>query len=210
MTRIIYDISVVLGEQSVDYPGDMPFQRKTVGSIAQNDDYHLSIMKMNAHAGTHIDIPYHFIADNKTIEQYPPRDFIRTAHVVETADNPVQPKAFEHLDIAVGDAVLFKTGNSLIGRCRSGVFSQDFVYLSGSTAAYCVEKKIGLVGLDYISVDKYRDATYPVHYKLLGNGIFILEGIDLARVPEGRYTLSCLPLKIKGAEASPVRAILMK
>jgi arylformamidase len=65
------------------------------------------------------------------------------------------------------------------------------------------------VGLDYITIDRHGDETAPAHHKLLGSGIPVLEGIDLAAVPPGRYTLICLPLKIKNGEASPVRAILV-
>jgi len=116
----------------------------------------------------------------------------------------------ENLDIEPGDALLFKTDNSISSRCRNGVFFESFVYLSSEAADFCVEKKVSLVGIDYISIEKYGDETFPSHRKILGNNILILEGIDLKAVPPGKYTLLCLPLKIKGGEASPVRAILLQ
>jgi arylformamidase len=116
----------------------------------------------------------------------------------------------ENLDIEPGDALLFKTDNSVSGRCRNGVFSENFVYLSSAAANFCVEEKIRLVGIDYISIEKYGDEAFPSHRKILGNNILILEGIDLKEAPQGRYTLICLPLTIKDGEASPVRAILLQ
>jgi arylformamidase len=66
-----------------------------------------------------------------------------------------------------------------------------------------------MVGIDYITIERYGDEAFPSHHTILGKGIPVLEGLDLKEVPPGRYTLICLPLKIKGAEASPVRAILV-
>jgi arylformamidase len=82
--------------------------------------------------------------------------------------------------------------------------------LAPEAAEYCVEKGVKLVGIDYITIEKHGDDEFPSHKTILGNDIFILEGINLAEVPPGRYTLFCLPLKINGAEASPVRAILVR
>src|SRR3990172_13172859 len=89
-------------------------------------------------------------------------------------------------------------------------FSIHSVYLTPEAADLCVEKQVRLVGIDYMSVDNMEDKTFPVHRTLLENNILILESINLHEVPSGRYTLVCLPLKIKGGEASPVRAVLLR
>ncbi len=117
--------------------------------------------------------------------------------------------ALRKLDIKPGEALLFKTANSMKGQCTRGTFSDDFVYISSEAADYCVEKKCGMVGLDYITIEKYGDTDFPAHRKILGANVYILEGINLKAVPPGSYTLVCLPLRIKGGEASPVRAILI-
>ncbi len=207
----IYDISVVLGTESIDYPGDTPYSRDLICTIDDNGIYDLSKLVMSSHSGTHIDAPSHFIPHSKSIEKYDIQNFILPAQVVNIEDKEsVQPVELENLDIEPGDALLFKTDNSISGRCRNGVFSESFVYLSPETAAFCVEKKVSLVGIDYISIEKYGDEAFPSHRKILGYNILVLEGIDLKEVPQGRYTLICLPLKIKGGEASPVRAILLR
>ena len=91
-----------------------------------------------------------------------------------------------------------------------GLFSESFVYLSPQAAEVCGKKKLGLVGIDYVTIDKFGETSSPAHHKLLGNDILILEAINLKDVPPGKYTLLCLPLKIKGCEGSPVRAVLLK
>jgi len=83
------------------------------------------------------------------------------------------------------------------------------VHVYGFISDFCAEKKASLVGIDYVTIDRYGDEASPAHRKLLGSGILILEGINLREVPLGEYTLFCPPLKIKGGEASPVCAILV-
>jgi arylformamidase len=206
----IYDITVTLGGGAIDYPGDPPFRREQVSAIRTGGAYDLSRLEMSAHAGTHIDAPAHFIPGGRTIDQYAAADFIFPAHVV-TIESRESIRASELAALAIrpGDAVLFKTENSRSGRCRSGAFSPDYVTLSVEAAELLVRKKAGLAGVDYLSADRHDAPDHPVHQALLRNGILILEGIDLGQVPEGRYTLWCLPLKIAGAEASPVRAVLV-
>ena len=203
------DISVLLGEESIDYPGDTPYQRKTVQSLLSGDDCNLSELTMSAHAGTHLDAPFHFVSNGKTIDQIPIERFICSAHVVEAKDETaVYTHKLNIPNIQKGDAILFKTQNSTSGRCANGIFDENFIYLSEEAARWCVKKKVGLVGLDYISVEAYSSKTSTVHRKLLENNILILEGLNLAKVPEGHYTLLCFPLKIKGGDGSPVRAVL--
>ena len=121
----------------------------------------------------------------------------------------VRRDELEGREIARGEAMLFKTGNSADGRVASGRFTENYIGIAPDAAAFCVENGVSLVGLDYISVDPFGRGSYPAHDALLGAGIPLLEGINLKDVPPGRYTLICLPLKIAGCEASPVRAVLI-
>jgi arylformamidase len=206
----IYDISVVLGKESIDFPGDEPFARKWTQRLQEGGVCDLTSLCLSAHAGAHLDSPAHFLPGGKTLDRYPLRDFMRPAQVVEIQDPEcVRPGELEPLEIKEGDALLFKTENSQSGRSRSGVFSERFVYLSGEAAEWCVRHGVGLVGLDAISIERYGDERFPAHRRLMENGVLILEGIHLGDVPPGRYTLLCLPLKLEGCEASPVRAVLI-
>jgi arylformamidase len=90
------------------------------------------------------------------------------------------------------------------------VFTPDFVSLSPEAASSCVSRGTGLMGIDYLSMDRFEDVSLPVHHILLENDVLILEGLDLSQVAAGRYLLICLPLSIENAEASPVRAVLVR
>jgi arylformamidase len=207
----VYDISVMLGQESIDYPGDAPYSRKVMCAIRDGAPFELSRLVMSAHSGAHIDFPAHFILNGKTQDQCDISDFIITAQVVEIEDTEtIRPGEFQHLDIKPNEALLFKTENSRRGLCKSGRFSDLYVHLSPEAAEFCVDKRVSLIGIDYLTIEKHGDETFPAHRKVLGNNILILEGIDLENVPPGAYTLICLPLKIGGGEASPVRAVLLE
>lgn len=206
----IYDISITLGEESFPFPGDPPFSKEMILSMKDGAPCDVSALSMCAHSGTHIDMPSHFIAGGRTLDDCSPESFILPARVIcVEGKHAIGPEEIREIDIDPGDALLFRTDNSATGRCRSGVFSERFVWLTPVAAAVCAEKKAGMVGLDYITIEAYGDEAFPTHRRLLESGILILEGIDLENVPPGRYTLVCLPLKIKGGEASPVRAVLL-
>jgi arylformamidase len=207
----VFDISILLGKEDVCYPGDAPFSRQVVSSIEKGAAYNLSNLTLSSHAGTHIDAPAHFIKGAKTIDQYPLKRFIIPAHVVDAEDEEaIEAQIFQNLDIKSGDALLFKTMNSMSGLSTGGSFSEKFVYMSEEAAHRCVDLKVGLVGIDYLSIDQYSDDDAPAHRILLENDILILENINLREVPEGEYALFCPPLKIRDAEASPVRAMLLR
>jgi len=207
----IYDISVLLGSESIVFPNDTPYSRDSVLTIESSGICNVSKLVLSTHYGTHIDAPYHFIQNGKSIDQYLVQEFILPAQVIEIKDTEsIRRPELEPLDIKQGDALLFKTNNSASGRSIGGIFSEDFVYLSTEAADFCAKKRVSLLGIDYATIDKYGDMNFPAHRTLLKKGILILEGIHLKDVPAGKYSLFCLPLKIKGGEASPVRAILAR
>ncbi len=206
----IYDISISLGKESIDYPGDTPFSIEQTSTIQDGGTCDLSTLVLSAHSGTHIDTPAHFIAGARTLDSYSLEEYILPARVVNITNKvAIEPDELEKLDIEPDVGLLFQTDNSASGRCTNGIFSEDYVYLTPEAADYCIEKRTRLVGIDYISIEKYGDKDHPAHRKLMGNDVLILEGINLQRVPPGNYTLLCFPLKIAGAEASPVRALLL-
>lgn len=209
--EFIYDISVALGAESIDHPTIPKYSRELVLKLKDGQHCNLSRLVMCTHSGTHIDTPSHFVPDGKTLDDYPADKWILPAQVVNIEHlEAIYPSELEGLGIRAGNALLFKTNNSKTGRCASGVFSEDYVFLSPEAADFCVRKKVGLVGIDYVTVDRHADSSYTAHHILLGNGIRILESINLKDVPPGRYTLICLPLKIEGAEGAPSRAILLR
>jgi arylformamidase len=104
--------------------------------------------------------------------------------------------------------VLFRTRNSDFWENEEREFQKDFVALSMDAAAYLVQRGVKLVGIDYLSIAPYQQSR-PTHEVFLKAGVVILEGIDLSKVPQGRYTLYCLPLNLHGADGAPARAVLV-
>lgn len=209
--EVVYDISIPLGGGSVDWPGLPPYSRQLVSEIKRGGSADISKITMICHVGTHVDTPAHFIASGKNLDDYPVQEWIMPAQVVVIQDSQsVHISELDRLDIRRGEAILFQTDNSRSGRCTSGTFSEDFVYISTEAADFLIDRNVNLVGIDYGSVDRFGDETLPTHRKLLAHGIRILEGINLKDVQIGRYTLICLPLSISQAEGAPARAILVR
>lgn len=205
----VYDISAPLNTAPA-YPGDRPYFQEWMARLDKGDDYSLSALALSSHAAAHLDFPSHLLKSGKSQEQYSLKRFIIPAMVISVSgEGPVLPSSLTGSKIDKGQALLFKTCNSK-KHLMQAAFSEESVYLSLDLAQLCVAKEVSLVGIDCLSVDKYGDSSLSVHRTLLENDVLILEGIDLAAVPGGRYSLICLPLSVKDAEASPVRAVLVR
>lgn len=202
------DISTELSPQTPVYPGDPAFERRLLCDMAAGHPFELSSLSLSAHAGAHLDAPRHFFEAAAGIDRFPPESFLLAAKVVAAAGAAITPEDLSETPPCPGGALLFRTRNSSQGRRRLA-YRKDYTHLSLAAARRCLELGAALVGIDYISVDRHGDEAYPAHRLLLGAGSFILEGLDLSAAPPGDYGLICLPLKIRGGEASPVRALLV-
>lgn len=204
----VIDISMPLGPRTPVYPGDPPFERRVLCSQSQGQAFELSSLHLSAHAGTHIETPKHFIPDGQTLDQAKPGSFILPVKVIQVSGPVVLESDLAGTQPQTGRALIFRTRNSSSGLTRQPGYHSDYAHLSLEAAQRCLELGAPLVGLDYLSVDRHGDETYPVHKLLLGSGCYLLEGLDLADAQPGDYLLICLPLNIEGGEASPVRAVL--
>jgi arylformamidase len=203
----IYDVTVPLSADVPTFPGDPRFHMEFSHSIAAGDPYNVSQLTLGAHSGTHVDAPYHFLADGATIDQLPLELLIGRARVVDmTALDRIDRADLERADLRDDIRTLFKTRMS--GQLRQPTFLEDFVYLTPEAATYLVKVGIKLVGIDYLSIEKFGSKDYPAHHALLGAGVVIIEGLDLSEVDAGEYDLTCLPLRIAGADGSPARVVL--
>ena len=206
---MIIDITRTLGQDDIAYPGDPVFAREEFIAKSVDDEsaaaYTAARLTMSSHSGTHLDAPRHLFADGLTLDQYPPERFILTARVI-SCEEPhfVGTACLAGLDLPAGEAVLFRTVNSLLPRDGSG----DYVSITPQAARALVKSGVALVGIDHLSVDAADAAALPVHRILLKAGVLILEDVNLGAVSPGRYRLTCLPLKIRNADAAPCRAVL--
>jgi arylformamidase len=204
------DISYPLSKDMIYWPEDpIPPSVESTSMQAEEDIITMSQMTINSHHGTHIDAARHFFPQGKTIDQMPVDAIMGPARVIEIKDTvSIKPEELENHNIQPGERILFKTVNS--SYYQKGKFVEDFVYISTEGAHYLKDKKVAVVGLDYLGIGSFRDRDnlVEVHKTLVGNGIWVIEAINLSAVKAGRYEIICLPIKIKDGDAAQARAIL--
>lgn len=188
----------------IQWPTDFRYEREQVRDMRTGDDYNLSVLRTGVHVGTHIDAPRHFTADGMDIAAIPLELLVGQATVVEIREK--RHIEAEDLDGVDSERVLFRTANQALWQRQA--FSKDFVALTVPAAERLIETGIRLVGIDYASVDAFEASECPVHRLLAGAGVVVIENIDLARVPAGRYELVALPSKLADAEGAPARVMV--
>lgn len=193
----IYDISQEVFSCKV-FPGDPAPERKVMCSIDAGDVCNLTAISMCAHNGTHIDAPFHFINDGKTVNQVSLEPFVGFAYVAE------------HHGIVSGDdaAYIIEKANAQNPEAARRILIKDDAVVSEEAAKVFAASNLLLLGNESQTVGP-EDAPMAVHLILLGAGMILLEGIRLAEVPEGVYLLNAAPLNLAGADGAPCRAILI-
>jgi arylformamidase len=202
------DVSVPLRTGMVHWPGDPPVTIERVMDMARGDDVTVSAIDMGAHTGTHVDAPFHFLPDAPSLDALDPEAMVGPARVIGIDDDvAIQPDELARHELRPGDRVLFKTANS--DRCwTTDEFVEDFVYITEDAAAVLAALPVRLVGIDYLSVGGFHADGAEIHRRLLGAGVWIVEGLDLRGVEPGAYDLVCLPLRLAGGDGAPARALL--
>lgn len=204
----IHDISVPISVELPTYPGDCTVEYAPWTRVAHGELANVSRLTVCTHAGTHLDPPCHFLDGAQSVDQIPLSRLMGRALVVEVHDaQQIGHKELERLPVRGAERVLVKTKNSELWK-KSG-FQEDFAALSPDGARYLIEAGVKLVGIDYLSIEPFS-GDGSVHRTLLENDVLILEGLDLSDVEPGEYELICLPLKIKGGDGAPVRAVLRR
>jgi arylformamidase len=203
-----YDITLPIHDGMITFPEDPDVRVQPHSRIAEGDDANVSALSFGSHTGTHVDAPSHFIDDGRTVDRLPLEDLVGPARVVRI-DDDVRAIGEEHLRQAGIDGetrVLLRTRNAAL--LHRDEFDQDYAYLTPGAARFLARTGVRLVGTDYLSVEAF-DADEPeAHHTLLESEVIIVEGLDLRDVPEGRYELICLPLRLQGLDGAPVRAVL--
>ena len=201
-----HDISLKLSGETVRWVTSPPFELAERRRMSKGDANNSSALNMSVHSGTHIDAPFHFVADGNTIDQLPVERFIGPALVYAVeAERYITKEHVAGIRLDGATRVLFKTRNSELLHQRE--YDPDFVAFSVEAAQSLVELGVELVGLDYLSV-AHADEQVPVHRAFLDHGVVLLEGIDLSAVAPGRYELMCLPIPLGDSDGAPCRAVL--
>jgi arylformamidase len=207
--RFVWDVSVPDRPDMHFYPGDPTLEQTQIRAIKRGDAANLTYLSLGAHTGTHVDAPAHFIDGAPTLERVGLDRMVGPAQVLDLRGRAaIDAAALRAHQIHRGDIVLFRTDNS--ERWALPGFQKDFVYLTRDAADLLVERGVKTIGWDYLSIEQFGSKTFEVHKRLLGEGILIIEGLDLREIAAGPYLLSCLPLKLEGVDGAPARAVLMR
>lgn len=205
----IIDISPPVCEATAVWPGDVPFSRSVQADIHGGANIHLSSLNTTVHCGAHADAPLHYHKDGKSIDETELTHYIGPCQVITIAPNDtalVRPQDIASKLIPGISRILFKTGT----QPDWDVFNTDFMAVAPETIELCAAKGIVLLGIDTASFDPFTSKDLPAHKLLYTHNIRNLECLQLAHVDDGVYELIALPLKLKGFDASPVRAVLRR
>jgi arylformamidase len=202
---MLYDISPAISSALAVWPGDTPPSREVLQDLTRGDTVTLSTLRATVHLGAHADAPSHYGLGAATIDAQPLELYLgecEVIHVAAASDRQVTPGLLSRM--ASAPRVLLATGTAP----DPSVFNRDFAALAPELIDHLHERGVRLVGVDTPSVDPADSKTLPAHNRCLAHDMAILEGLRLADVPEGRYELIALPLRLVGFDASPVRAVL--
>ena len=189
----VYDISQEVFS-CVVFPGDPKPEKQTMCSTAAGDLYNLTAFSMCAHNGTHVDAPFHFLGEGKTVDQMDLDAFVGPCFVARHTGDVTAEDARAILARSNGAQRILIAGPATVTLEAAEVFAAQPLRLLGNESQ--------TVGPE--------DAPMQVHKVLLGKEIVLLEGVVLSHIPEGTYLLSAAPLNLAGADGAPCRACLIE
>lgn len=206
----IYDISLTIEPGMTVWPGDAEVILEQVATIGENSQSNNSKLCMSVHTGTHVDAPVHFIPKTTGVDQLSLKILTGRVYVLEmlkttliTADElkkaEIPPRTRR---------LIIKTRNSQLWSSKNKGFQEEFVGIDASGAQYLIDHGVKLIGLDYLSIAPYKEGK-ATHELFLKSGVVIVEGLNLSKISQGRYSLFCLPLKLLNSDGAPARAILI-
>lgn len=201
----LIDITHPLSNSTAPWPGDTQFKFEFASRIRDGASCNVGRFTSGIHSGTHMDAPYHYNEQGLKIDQLDLDILIGPARVfLAQGRNPITREVFAGLDAKATPRVLVRTNH-----CDDKtVFPSYIPTLAPDVPAWLGEQGVRLIGLDLPSVDKIDDPKMTIHHLLDAANVIILENLDLRAVAPGTYELIALPLKLAGAEGSPIRAVL--
>lgn len=208
---IVRDVSVPLDADCPLWPHSPGVRLDWIKRLAAGDGCNNSVLHCDVHAGTHVDAPLHTLAAGADVASLEPDVFWGPAFVAQCREETrLGPRELTRLGIPSScRRLLLRTANSRLWKSRDRSFRTDFAALTEEGARWLVSRGLRLIGADYLSVQPFGQEP-QVHTILFAGRIVVLEGLDLGDVEEGWWELCCPPLRLSGAEASPVRALLRR
>jgi len=207
------DLTLTISASIPTFP-DSPKPQFILWSTLKDNEYNLELLFLSSHTGTHLDAPYHFVKNGIKIHQIPLDRLVGNGILIKI-------KKGKNQSITKNDLILFERKHGNIPKYSSIFFYTEWQKnlnnscyfinnpgLSESAATYLVSKKINLVGIDSPSIDLGQDKNFKVHQILAKNNILIVENLsNLNKISSKQFDFVILPLKLKDATGSPVRAI---
>jgi arylformamidase len=202
--RRIWDISQTMRPELPVWPGDTEFAFERTWRIEDGSPVNVARMTMSTHSGTHADAPLHYAADGMDAASMDLSPYLGECLVIDArgVSNEIDIGDLPHIDSA--DRVLFRTWESF----PHDQWRSDWLPIAPETVEWLALQGVRLIGTDAPSVDPQDSKTMAAHLAVLKHDLRILEGLVLDDVPEGRYELIALPLKVAGGDAGLCRAIL--
>jgi arylformamidase len=206
--RRLRDISVVVRPGTPEWPGDTPYSCRWTWSISAGASVNVSAVTLSPHVGTHADAPLHVREGWPASEALDPTAFVGPAIVIgiERVEGPIDSSALATRLPARVHRLLLRTGRTIAG----GSFPASWPALTPACARWLIDRGLRLLGVDAPSVDERQSKALETHHALFDGGAAVLENLDLRGVPDGRYELIALPVRLEGLDAAPVRAVLVE
>lgn len=207
------DLTLEISENLPSFPGS-PRPQFISWADKKSDGYNLEMLFLSSHTGTHIDAPHHFVQKGMGIDKIPVSRMIMRGYLCSAkrgqdgtiTRRDIEKVEEEHGILPRGSALIFKTGWSK-DTSRKDYFTRN-PGLSAGAARYLSKMGLNLVGIDSPSIDLGRDPKFPAHSILLDKDVLILENLcDLEKIKLNTFLLIVMPLKLRGATGSPVRAV---
>jgi len=208
----VYDVTVPVSNELPTWPSDPGVEITAWRSFSAGDGVNVSMLNLGAHTGTHVDAPAHFIEGAAKVESLSLDALIGEALVIEVPEDAtaIYEEFVQKHFVPGTERVIFKTRNSAFWNEARPQFHTDYTYLDLPAARWLAEQGIKLVGIDYLSIEKYASEKHETHLALLSRSVVILEGLNLTGIVPGKYELICLPLRLRSnkGDGAPARVVL--